>query len=375
MKLCAVGLRGIPDVMGGIESHCQQLYPRLVKSGMDVTVICRSPYVDQSVEEYKGVKLRSVWTLKHKFIETFLHTFLAIFYARFVVKPDVLHIHGIGPALFTPLAKLLGMQVMVTHHGADYDRQKWNQFAKNILKFGETMAVKFSDRAIVVGRSLTGVLKNRFSGKSNRILFVPNGAKTDMDTQMGAEALPKDLGIEPGKYVLTVGRLVPEKGFHDLVEAYKKSDTDLKLVIVGGADHEDEYSMKLKKQASDRIIFAGRRQGDELNALYKFARVFVLPSYHEGLPIVALEAISAGTEVIISDITPNTDIGLPEDAYFKVGDTDALAYKITHVDDMKLAINKEAFLNTFNWDAISDDTYVIANNLAMGIPVQPRTAA
>ena len=93
------------------------------------------------------------------------------------------------------------------------------------------------------------------------------------------------------------------------------------------------------------------------------------------MPIVALEAISAGTEVLISDITPNTDIGLPEDAYFKVGDTDALAYKITHVDDMKLAINKEAFLNTFNWDAISDDTYVIANNLAMGIPVQPRTAA
>lgn len=96
MKLCAVGLRGIPDVMGGIESHCQQLYPRLVKSGMDVTVICRSPYVDASRDEYEGVKLRSVWTVKHKFIETFLHTFLAIFYARFVVKPDVLHIHGIG---------------------------------------------------------------------------------------------------------------------------------------------------------------------------------------------------------------------------------------------------------------------------------------
>ena len=375
MKLCAVGLRGIPDVMGGIESHCQQLYPRLVKSGMEVTVICRSPYVDPSVKEYKGVKLRSVWTLKSKFVETFLHTFLAIFYARFVVKPDVLHIHGIGPALFTPLAKLLGMQVMVTHHGADYDRQKWNQFAKNVLKFGETMALKFSDRAIVVGRSLTGALKNKFSQKSNRILFVPNGAKTDMDTQMGSEALPKDLNIEPGKYVLTVGRLVPEKGFHDLVEAYKKSDTDLKLVIVGSADHEDEYSMSLKKQAGDNIIFAGRRQGDELNALYKFARVFVLPSYHEGLPIVALEAIAAGTEVIISDITPNADIGLPQDAYFRVGDTDQLAYKLTHVNELALAINKEAFLNTFNWDAISEDTYVIANNLAMGLPVQPRTAA
>ncbi|MBU3020868.1 glycosyltransferase family 4 protein [Aestuariibacter sp. A3R04] len=374
MKLCAVGLRGIPDVMGGIESHCQQLYPRLVKSGMDVTVICRSPYVDASRDEYEGVKLRSVWTVKHKFIETFLHTFLAIFYARFVVKPDVLHIHGIGPALFTPLAKLLGMQVMVTHHGADYDRQKWNQFAKKVLMFGENMAVKFSDRAIVVGQSLTRSLRQRFTGKANRIVFVPNGAKTDMNTEIPAEALPKDLGIQPGKYVLTVGRLVPEKGFHDLVDAHRKANTDLKLVVVGGADHEDDYSRSLEEQASENIIFAGRRQGAELIALYKFARVFVLPSYHEGLPIVALEAISAGTEVLLSDITPNTDIGLPDDAYFKVGDTDALANKLTNIDSLALAINKEAFLSTFNWDAISDDTYTIANNLALGIPVQPISA-
>ena len=118
MKICAIGLRGIPDVMGGIESHCQQLYPRMVEKGDSVVVIARSPYV-----------VVSVWTLKHKFLETFMHTFFAILYARIFVHPDVVHLHAIGPALFTPLARLLGMKVVVTHHGADYDRQKWNRLA------------------------------------------------------------------------------------------------------------------------------------------------------------------------------------------------------------------------------------------------------
>lgn len=374
MKLCAVGLRGIPDVMGGIESHCQQLYPRLVKAGMEVTVICRSPYVDKERKEFEGVQLKSVWTVKHKFAETFLHTFLAIFYARFVVKPDVLHIHGIGPALFTPLAKLLGLQVMVTHHGADYDRQKWNQFAKRLLKFGESMAVKFADRAIVVGRTLTGRLKENNQKRANNITFVPNGALTGVDANLSADKLPADLGLTPGSYVLTVGRLVPEKGFHDLVEAYRKSDTPLKLVVVGSADHEDEYSRNLTKQASDNIIFAGRRSGDELNALYKFARVFCLPSYHEGLPIVALEAIAAGTQVILSDIVPNMDIGLPPDCYFRVGDTEHLAHKITHIESLALTINTETFLTTFNWDNISVDTFDIAHRLAVGAPVSGQAA-
>ena len=123
MKLCAIGLRGIPDVMGGIESHCQQLYPRLVAQGAEVTILARSPYVENKPYQYQGVKVIPVWAMRHKFLETFLHTFVAIFYARLFVHPDVIHLHAIGPALFTPLARLLGMKVVVTHHGADYDRQ------------------------------------------------------------------------------------------------------------------------------------------------------------------------------------------------------------------------------------------------------------
>ncbi|MCW8090401.1 glycosyltransferase family 4 protein [Alteromonas sp. ASW11-130] len=373
MKVCAVGLRGIPDVMGGIESHCQQLYPRMVSEGVAITVIGRSPYLSKRESTYHGVKIRSVWAIKNKFLETILHTFLAILYARFVVKPDILHIHGIGPALYTPLAKLLGFTVIVTHHGADYDRQKWNSFAKGMLKLGESMAVRFADKTLVVGRSLTYKLKRRFSKHASRIFFIPNGALTGVDASLGISKLPKELGLKEGNYILTVGRLVPEKGFHDLIDAYRKCDSRYKLVIVGNADHEDEYSMRLISQRSANVIFADRRQGDELQALYKFARVFVLPSYHEGLPIVALEAISAGTDVLASDIDPNTDIGLPSDCYFPVGDVAALADKLSHLDRQNLKLDKDVFLARFNWDEIALDTRQLMEKTLPSQKVQRQT--
>ncbi|MAG66519.1 MAG: glycosyl transferase [Pseudomonadales bacterium] len=364
MKICAIGLRGIPDVMGGIESHCQQLYPRMVEKSDSVVVIARSPYVRGNKYTYKAVDVVSVWTLKHKFLETFMHTFFAILYARIFVHPDVVHLHAVGPALFTPLARLLGMKVVVTHHGADYDRQKWNGLAKFILKSGEKMGVLFSNKMFVVGKTLTNRLKKQFPNQAEKIHYVPNGMLPSFTGDISASALPKELPIASQGYILTVGRLVPEKGFHDLVNAYKASNSNLKLVIVGQADHQDEYASTLVQQANDNIIFAGRRSGDELKALYKHAKVFVLPSYHEGLPIVALEAISAGTPVILSDIFPNKDIEAPLDSYFEVGNITALAEKISNVDSLNLKLDQDKFLYNFNWDRIAEKSSNLVKDIA-----------
>lgn len=356
MKICAIGLRGIPDVMGGIESHCQQLYPRLVENGVDVTVIARSPYIEKKHSVYKGVKVVSVWAMRHKLLETFLHTFIAIFYARLFVRPDIVHIHAVGPALFTPLARLLGMKVVVTHHGADYDRKKWSSFAKSVLKMGEKLGVKWGNKTLVVGKTLSEQLKTHFAPQANRITFVPNGSLTSFAGKISESYIPEDLNIQAGRYVLAVGRLVPEKGFDDLVLAFRNADIDLNLVIVGDCDHEDEYSQNLRRMASDQVIFAGRRSGDALKALYQHASVFVLPSYHEGLPIVALEAISAGTSVILSDITPNLDIEAPRDSYFNVGNISSLSKKLKNIDALDLFIDQKAFLKKFNWDGIASET-------------------
>ena len=363
MKICAIGLRGIPDVMGGIESHCQQLYPKMVKQGAEVTVLARSPYVSQKRYEYEGVEVISVWALRHKLLETFLHTFIAIIYARLFVKPDIVHLHAIGPALFTPLARLLGMKVMVTHHGADYDRQKWSPFAKKVLKFGEKMGITYGNRVLVVGRSLSELLKQSFPKHSDKISFVPNGMLPTLTGKITPDYLPKDLDIDADSYILTVGRLVPEKGFHDLVDAYKQANVSAKLVIVGDADHEDDYSKTLKRTASSSIIFAGRRSGDELKALYQHASVFVLPSYHEGLPIVALEAISAGSKVLLSDISPNIDIEAPCDSYFKVGNVQELSVKLSTFLSLNLGLDREEFLNKYDWERIATTMFGHAKNL------------
>lgn len=356
MKIAVVGLRGIPNIMGGIESHCQQIYPRIAKEDVQITVIGRTPYLESRRSEYEGISVIGLWAIQNKFLETFLHTFVAIIYAAIFIRPNVLHIHAVGPALFTPLARLLGLKVVVTHHGADYDRQKWNAIAKFILKSGEKMACLFANKVIVVGRSLTSTLKMKYPKQKDRITFIPNGTLAAFGQGCTERDLPKDLAITSGNYILAVARLVPEKGLHDLVDAYNKSETTHKLVIVGDADHNDDYSRKIKSKASEKVIIAGRRGGSELQSLYKFARVFVLPSYHEGHPIVALEAISAGTQVLLSDIQPNLDIALQVDCYFRVGDVNSLTNKLNELDNLNLEIDQSAFLARYDWDAIAVNT-------------------
>jgi len=214
-----------------------------------------------------------------------------------------------------------------------------------------------------VGRSLSKLLKHKFPKHSDKISFVPNGMLPTLTGKISPDYLPKDLDFDANSYILTVGRLVPEKGFHDLVEAYKQTNVSAKLVIVGDADHEDDYSKSLKRSASSNIIFAGRRSGDELKSLYQHASVFVLPSYHEGLPIVALEAISAGSKVLLSDISPNIDIEAPSDSYFKVGNVQELSVKLSTLPELNLNLDREEFLKKYDWESIASTTFGHAKNL------------
>ena len=70
MKVIVLGTRGIPNIQGGVETHCEELYPRLVALGIDVILVTRKSYVtDLTITEYKGVKLKHIFTPKKKSIE------------------------------------------------------------------------------------------------------------------------------------------------------------------------------------------------------------------------------------------------------------------------------------------------------------------
>lgn len=354
MHIVVIGTRGIPDILGGVETHCEQLYPRIVAAGHNVTVIRRKPYItpENCRDEYRGVRLVDVYAPRKKSIEAIVHTFLAVIKAR-RLKADVLHIHAIGPALMVPFARLLGMKVVMTNHGPDYDRQKWGRLAKTMLKTGERFGTRWSNRVIVISKVIADILRTRYGRTDSELIY--NGVEMPMKSPRTNYI--EYLGLRPGKYIVAVGRFVKEKGFHDLIEAFGKiNSTGYKLAIAGDADHPDDYSEELRQQAATAgVVLTGFIRGEKMNQLMTNAALFVIPSYHEGLPFSLLEAMSYGLDAAVSDIPANRLDCLNDSDFFPAGDTDSLAALI----DRKLAESKNGRvydLSAYNWDSIAART-------------------
>lgn len=353
MKIVVTGTRGIPDIMGGVETHCEQLFPRLAALGLDVTVVRRKSYVSDSLTEWKGVKLMDIPAPKKKAFEAIVHTFRAINYA---VKEhaDRVHIHAVGPALLAPYAKLRGLKVVFTHHGPDYDREKWGGTARFMLRLGERMGVKYADDVIVISEVIRRIVKEKY-GRTHHVHLIYNGVPSPLACDYPEYF--EELGIEPGKYVLGMCRFVPEKRLHDLVAAFKGIE-GYRLVLAGDADFEDDYSRKLKADArAAGAVLTGFIRGRKLHALLSHAACYVLPSSHEGLPIALLEAMSYGNKVLVSDIPANLEVGLSPENYFHCGDTAELRKKLTALLSGREA--PEYDMRKYDWDAIAGQVYKV----------------
>ncbi len=355
MKIVVTGTRGIPNIMGGVETHCEELFPRIAKRGFDVTVIRRTDYVKDDLKEWKGVKLVNIDSPKKKSFEAIIHTFRAINEAK-RLKADILHIHAIGPALLVPYAKILGMKVVFTHHGPDYDRDKWGFAAKTMLKLGERMGCMFADEVIVISDVIRNLIKRKYN-RTSHVHLIYNGV-----SQPEICDYPEyfnELGIEKGKYILGMCRFVPEKNLHHLVEAFTKVKSrneveDIKLVLAGDTDFEDDYSRSLREMArKNGVVLTGFIKGKKLHSLLTNCLCYCLPSSHEGLPIALLEAMSYGVKVIVSDIPANKEVGLPESDYFPVGNVDALTEKLKTVVNQPLQ-HIDYDMKKYDWEKIAD---------------------
>lgn len=335
LRVMMLGLRGFPDVQGGVETHAENLCPLLVEIGCDVTVLTRSPYQPAEVGTvWKGVKFVSLWAPKSKGMEAIIHTFLGVLYAA-IKRPDVLHIQAIGPAIMTLPARVFGLRVVVTHHGPDYDRQKWGRFARFILQLGERWGMRLSNASIVISKVIAKLVKGKHGIES---ALIPNGVVLPLLPE--STTTLEQFKLQPGHYVLLVSRLVPEKRHLDLIAAFKRVNLpDWKLVIVGGADHPDAYQREvIEKAAEANVVMTGFQRGLALQELYAHAGLFVLPSSHEGLPIALLEALSYGLPVLASDIPANLEVGLTAEQYFPLGNIDMLADRINTLSQKNLTM-------------------------------------
>jgi glycosyltransferase involved in cell wall biosynthesis len=302
MKVAMIGLRTIGSGSGGIERAVEEISVRLAQRGHDVTVFCRGRYNQPPRDRVGGVRLVNLPALYTKHLEAISHTLLAA--VRAARGFDVVHVHAIGPALLSFIPRLSGRRVVTTVHAFDWKREKWGFLARQVLRLGARCATAFSHETIVVSPTLERFFETRHH---RRVRFIPNGVPA---AEVRALDRLRRFGVAAGEYVLFLGRLVPEKGGHLLVEAFRALDTKLRLLVVGDATHTDTYARRLRELAAGdpRIVFTGPLFGEDKDEAYSNAACFVLPSTLEGMPIVLLEAMGYGCPVLCSDIPENLDV-------------------------------------------------------------------
>ncbi|MFO7286626.1 MAG: glycosyltransferase family 4 protein [Gammaproteobacteria bacterium] len=323
IKVLVLGPRGIVDVQGGIEMHCRKLYPLLARLDCAVEVIQRTPYYRRPRREtWHGVALTYLWSPRGSGLETAVHSLLGVLYAA-LKRPDILHLHAVGPALLAPLARLLGLRVVVTHHAADYRREKWGAFAKLLLKTGERFGMRFAHHPIVVSEVLRESVRSEYGVQAS---LIPNGVPRFARARTTGTL--EALGLVAGRYVMCVARLDKVKRQLDLVEAFERARMPgWKLVLVGAIDERNAYAQRIVRRcaANPLIVLAGFQQGRPLGELFSYCGLFVLPSSLEGHPIAVLEALAYGARVLVSDLPETRALPLSDDCYFPVGDIDKLA--------------------------------------------------
>jgi glycosyltransferase involved in cell wall biosynthesis len=371
VSVIALGLRGMPNVPGGVEVHAAELYPRLQALGADVVVLGRNPHRPaNSPLRWRGVRICWIFSPRISGVEALVHTFFGVLYAA-VRRPDVLHIHAVGPWLMVPLAKLLGLKVVVTHHGEDYMREKWNAPARAILRLGERFGMRFADERIVISGALHELARVKYGRTAS---LIPNGVgEPALLTNQG---LLEKHGLTPRRYVIQVSRLVPEKRQLDLIKAFNAAGLQgWKLLLVGGAQGSQRYADLVREQIADKpsIVNTGFLSPPEVQELLMHAGIFALPSSHEGLPIALLEAMKLGTPVLASDIPANREMRLDEASYFPVGDTQTLAHRlhelaaITPEQRALIAKRLAGSCARYDWDAIAESTFKVLARAA-GVP-------
>ena len=365
LRVAMLGHKRMPSREGGVEIVVEELSTRLANKGHSVICYNRKghhvsgkQFDTDEIREYKGVRIKSVFTIQRGGFAAMSSSAVAAIKSAFG-RFDVVHFHAEGPCAMLWLPKLFGKRCIATIHGLDHQRAKWGKFASMYILLGEKCAVKFADEIIVLSENVKTYFKEKYGRET---VFIPNGVSAAEPKP--AETIKKEFGIDKDSYILYLGRIVPEKGIQYLIEAYKRLDTDKKLVIAGGSSDTEEFENSLKISANDsqNIIFTGFVQGDLLRELYSNAYVYVLPSDLEGMPLSLLEAMNYSNCCLTSDIAECADVIENNGVTFKKGDVSDLQQKLQFLCNAPEIVGSykeksaEFICEKYKWDDVVQKT-------------------
>ena len=357
LRIAAFGFRSIPLRQGcaGADKFAMELYPRLVRLGHEVIGYNRLyPGQQKLSDNYEGVKLMNFKTVEKKGFDTLIHSFKCTFHIIFNNTAKIVHIQNGGNSIWALFLRLAGKKVFVSQDGIDWNRQKWPWYGKIYLKFSTFLTAYLPNQVIFDNIFAQNLFEKRYNKKFG---FIPFGSDVP-EFEENIDIL-EQFGLMKGGYYLFIGRIIPDKGLHYLIPAFKMLKTKKKLVIVGGSPNPSDYEKKLLLLKNENILFTGYIYGNDSLNLMKHAYCYIQPSDVEGLSPVILNVMGIGTPIICSDIKENI---------YAVGDT-ATLFEKGNIESLKSCLEesllsyetlqikassaKKRALSLFNWDKVA----------------------
>lgn len=358
MKIAMIGHKTIPSRDGGIEVVLMELVSRMVKAGHRVDCYNRCEDMTKVKElprEYEGANLIWVPTFRKQSLNAFVYSVLATIQAS-MKDYDVIHIHAEGPAFMTFLPQFMGVPVVVTIHGLDWQRAKWGGFATRFLKLGEKNAALYSDAMVVLSRENQHYFYNNFRRDA---VYINNGIEEK--TYREPQEIRERWGLERDSYILFLARIVPEKGLHYLLKAFRKVKTDKKLVIAGRLVKGNQYCDEILSLAEQdpRVITTDFVTGRTLEELFSNCSIYCLPSDIEGMAMSFLEALSYGARCLVSNIPENTEVAEDYAQYFTKSNVDSLAAQLEEMlshEEYDREAQQQYMREHYSWDLVTAQT-------------------
>ncbi len=372
MRIAMIGHKRFGSREGGVEVVVTELAKRMAALGHEVTCYDRSgsdvmtgDATETRERIIDGVRVVPVKTIDKKGLAAASASYYAT-KAAIADKPDVIHFHAEGPCVCLPMARRAGIRTAATIHGLDWQRAKWGRLGSAYIKHGEKAAAESADEIIVLSHSAQDYFEQTYNRST---VFIPNGMNPK--EYRPADEIEKRWGLKKNSYILFLGRLVPEKRPELLIEAFKRLDTDKRLVIAGGASDTSEYEKQLRDMAEGdkRILFTGFVTGNTLAELYSNAYCYVLPSDVEGMPMSLLEAMAYGRCCVTSDIPECADVLAGNGLTFEKGNADALETVLENILEAPERVKllgkaaREHVTRSYDWDIVAQQTLGIYSGM------------
>ena len=375
MKIAVIGAKGLPPKQGGIEHYCAELYPRIVAQGHSVDLFARSSYTYSSwLESYdfQGVRVISIPSIDFRGLDAFFTSALGAIAAT-GRKYDIIHFHALGPSLFTFLPRFFksakSAKIVVTCQGLDWQRAKWGNFSTRLIRLGESAAVRYAHGIVVVSEELCSYFLRTHERET---VYIPNAPATYPES-VADFSYGHSLGLKQGRYLLFLGRLVPEKRPDLLIDAFQAlKPAGWKLIFAGGVSDTKSFVSKLldKIGKDPNMLLAGELRGVRLAEIVRGAGLFVLPSDVEGLPLAMLEAMREGVPVVASNIPPHQQlVGEKRGVLFEAGNLSSciqqLNWAIDSPQEMKEKAEKaQQYVKlNYNWERITTENIKLYESL------------